>query len=146
MIKRLAVASALLILLAAAVPGDDADPRDKLIGKWQPTTSAKDDSEVWALETVGDSLRLSHTLKQKTEAVECNTMGRDCEVKLGGRKAKVSLWFNGDALVEMETRGPEVTKRRFSMAENDTLKLEVMPIVPPGKPETTSFKRAPASH
>jgi hypothetical protein len=131
---RLAAMGAVLILVAAA------DQRDKLIGKWQPA-GAKDEGESWALETVGDALRISHSVKQKTEAIECNIMGKDCEVKLGGHKAKVSMWFNGDMLVEMETRGAEVVKRRFKVAGDDTMKMEVMPIVPEGKTETLEFKR-----
>jgi hypothetical protein len=145
MILRLCFAGGLLFLLAATVPGEDTDTRDKLLGKWQPAT-AKDESEMWWLETVGDSLRISHSMKQKTDAIECNIVGKDCEVKVGGRKAKVSLWFNGDMLVEMETRGTEVIKRRFKIAENDTLKLETMQIVPPGKTEMAEFKRAAATH
>jgi hypothetical protein len=127
---RLAVMGTALILMAAA------DQRDKLIGKW-----ANDGGDTWAIETVGDSMRLSHSQKQKTDAVECNVIGRDCDVKVGGHKAKVSMWFNGDMLVEMETRGNEVVKRRFSIADDNTMKMETMQIVPPGKTETVAFKR-----
>ena len=142
---RLCCAVGCLFLLAATIAADDADPRDKLLGRWQPAT-AKDEGEMWFLETVGDSLRISHSTKQKTDAIECNIMGKDCEVKVGGRKTKVSLWFNGDMLVEMEMRGTEVIKRRFSIAENDRLKLETMQIAPPGRTETAEFKRAAAIH
>jgi len=131
---RLAGLGAVLVLMAAA------GQRDKLIGKWQPA-GTKDEGEVWSLETVGDSLRISHSVKQKTDAIECNIMGKDCEVKLAGHKAKVSLWFNGDMLVEIETRGNEVTKRRFQVATDDTMKIDVVPIVPEGKTETVELKR-----
>jgi hypothetical protein len=143
MLLRLAVSGGLFLLRAGAVSGDDADPRDKLMGKWHPA-AAKDDSELWALENAGgENMRISHSLKQKTEAIECNIMGKDCEVKIAGHKAKVSIWFNGDTLVEMETRGPsQIVKRRFTFAGNDTLKLETMPIEPPGRTETAEFKRA----
>jgi hypothetical protein len=86
-------------------------------------------------------MRISHSVKQKTDAIECNVMGKDCEVKVGGHKAKVAMWFNGDALVEMETRGTEVTKRRFLVEGDDSMKMETIPIVPPGKTETVAFKR-----
>jgi hypothetical protein len=127
---RLAAMGTVLIVMAVA------DQRDKLIGKW-----SNDGGDTWAIETVGDSMRISHSVKQKTDAVECNVMGRDCDVKLGGHKAKVSLWFNGDMLVEMETRGADVVKRRFSIADDNTLKMETMQIVPAGKTETSEFKR-----
>jgi hypothetical protein len=127
----LAVMGAAVILMAAD------EQRDKLIGKW----ANSDGGDTWAIETVGDSMRISHSVKQKTDAIECNVMGKDCEVKVGGHKAKVAMWFNGDALVEMETRGTEVTKRRFLVEGDDSLKMETIPIVPPGKTETAAFKR-----
>ena len=139
MLARLAAAGGLSILLAASLSGQDG--RDKLIGTWQ-VSDAKSDAEVWSLETKGEVLRISHSVKDKTDQIECNVIGRDCEVKLGGRKATVAMWFNGDMLVEMETRGNEVTKRRFKVAGNDTLQLDVMAINPPGKTETVEFKRA----
>jgi hypothetical protein len=140
MILRLGAIAGLTILLAAGVLGDDADARDKLLGKWHPAATA-DSEEAWSLETIGDALRISHSLKQKTDQIECNIMGKDCDVKLGGHKATVSLWFSGSMLVEMETRGKEVTKRRFHVDGDDTLKLEVIPIEPPGKAETAEYKR-----
>jgi hypothetical protein len=145
MAGRLAALVGLFLLMCAGAVGDDDADRGKLIGKWKPVSSGEG-GEEWVLETVGDSLRLSHSLKQKADQVECNIMGKDCEVKLAGHKAKVSFWFNGSMLVEMETRGTEVIKRRFKIADNDTLKLETVQIVPPGKTETAEFKRADARH
>jgi polyribonucleotide nucleotidyltransferase len=114
----------------------------RLIGKWHQGTSGKDEGEVWSLETDGDSLRVSRSLKQKTEEFECNIMGRDCDVKLSGRRAKVSLWFNGGALVELETRGADTVKRRFrTVSDGDTLEVEVIPINPAGKTEVVQLKR-----
>ncbi|HXK03387.1 MAG TPA: hypothetical protein VMS37_13355 [Verrucomicrobiae bacterium] len=143
MLKPLAAAGGLLFLLAAAALGDDTADRDKLIGKW--TQGSADADETWSLETVGDSLRVTHILKQKSDEFECNIMGHDCDVKLAGKRAKVSLWFNGGMLVELETRGNEVLKRRFKAGEGDTLQIEVIPINPGGKPEMEHFKRVQVS-
>jgi hypothetical protein len=128
------------LLLAGAVFADEVAERDKLIGKWQQ------EDESWALETHGDALHVTHSVKQKTDEYECTIMGRDCEVKVAGRPAKVSLWFNGGSLVEMETRGKDVVKRRFHAGgDGDTLLLDVIPINPEGKTETVTFKRVPVS-
>jgi hypothetical protein len=52
------------------------------------------------------------------------------------------MWFNGPKLVELETKGKEVVKRRFAVAgEGDTLEIEVIPIEPAGKTETLRFRR-----
>lgn len=58
----------------------------------------------------------------------------------------MSLWFNGPKLVELETRGTEIVKRRFSIAgDGDTMDLETIPIFPSGKIETAHFKRVPSA-
>jgi hypothetical protein len=52
-------------------------------------------------------------------------------------------------LVQLETRGSDVVKRRFVVqSQDDLMEVEVMPLVPPGKTEVLRFKRvvAAASH
>ncbi len=54
------------------------------------------------------------------------------------------MWFNGAKLVELETRGNQVVKRRFTVTgDGDSMELETIPLVPAGSGETTHFKRAP---
>jgi hypothetical protein len=54
------------------------------------------------------------------------------------------MWFNGPKLVEIEARGTEVVKRRFSVTgDGDRMDVETIPIVPAGKSETRHFKRVP---
>jgi hypothetical protein len=58
----------------------------------------------------------------------------------------VSVWFSGPKLVELETKGSEVIKRRFQVAgQGDTMQLEVISIVPDGRTETKMLKRVEAS-
>ena len=58
----------------------------------------------------------------------------------------VSMWFNGPRLVELETKGSEVVKRRFMiLPKGDVMEMELIPIVPGGKPETFQFKRVELS-
>lgn len=137
-------------LLCLAVPlfttvgwGFDNASRDKLVGVWQSQESG-DSAGVWTIEAKdGDVFKLieSHG-DQKLLEIECTTSGKDCKVKDSGKNAKVSLWFNGDKLVGLETKGDEVVKRRFTVTETgDTLDIEVMPISPSGKTEVAHYKR-----
>jgi len=138
-----AVSFAILLFATSAV-GDDGSARAKLIGRWKPQESAAKEAGVWTLEAKnGDILRVTHSLgDQKLSELECSTTGRECEIKDSGKTAKVSMWFNGAKLVELETKGREVVKRRFAVAkQGDTLEVEIIPIVPEGRPETLRFAR-----
>ena len=92
---------------------------------------------------MADSIHVTISSGAQTVAeFECNTVGKECAVKDAGRKSKVSMWFNGPKLVELETSGTQVVKRRFSIAgDGDTMDLETIPIAPVGKVETSHFKR-----
>ena len=133
------------IMFVTAAFADDSTARARLIGHWQPAEPTAKDNGVWTLESGGgDVLRVTYSVgDQKLGEFECSTTGRECEVTDSGKSAKVSMWFNGSNLVELETKGREVLKRRFAVAEQgDTLDIEVIPIVPEGKTETLHFKRA----
>ncbi|MEO8598094.1 MAG: hypothetical protein ABI759_32540 [Candidatus Solibacter sp.] len=136
------IALSALLLTGAAFADDDS--RAKLIGKWQQSDGNADAKATWTLAGVpAESIRATNSSGAQTIAeFECNTMGKECEVKDAGRKTKVSMWFNGAKLVVMETRGDQVAKRRFAIAgDGDTMDLETIPIVPSGKVEITHFKR-----
>ena len=79
---------------------------------------------------------------RKVMDFECSTQGKECEIKDSGKSAKVSLWYNGPTLVELETKGNEVVKRRFAAAPQDSLSVEVIPVQPDGKTETVHFRRS----
>jgi hypothetical protein len=135
-----------LILSIAALGGaafaDTSDDRSKLSGSWQ----AKDGSgDMWVIEENGDAIRMSNAKgAEKATEIECNTVGRECELKRDGKKGTVSIYFNGPKLVELETRGSEVVKRRFAVTQNgDTLEVEVIPVVPDGNPKKLDYVRAP---
>ena len=102
-----------------------------------------DSGAAWSLQNDGDSMRITHTEGgRKIAEFECNTVGKECAVKESGREVKVSLWYNGPKLVEMEVHGSEVLKRRFSVAaDGDSLDLEVIPINPNRKTEMLHLKR-----
>jgi hypothetical protein len=142
-VPMIALSTLLLVGIAAA---DDDSSRAKLMGKWQQSDGEEAAKATWALEEVtADSIRVTNSSGGQTVTeFECNTVGKECTVKDAGRKSKVSLWFNGPKLVEMETKGAQVVKRRFSITgDGDVMELETMPIAPAGKVETSHFKRVP---
>jgi hypothetical protein len=137
MILKLSIFLLLFVPLAFA---DSAADRANLIGKWE---SSAGDAGAWNIAEKADGLHITYSRGDRTELeFECNTMGKDCDTDESGKKAKVSLWYNGGKLVQLDSRGSDVVKRRFSSPTADVLEVEVIPIVPGGKPETVRFKRA----
>ena len=101
---------------------------------------------TWTLKDKGNSIHVSNAGDPQTVVeFDCNTTGAECAIKRSGHKAKVSMWFNGTKLVELETMGNQVVKRRFTVTgDGDTMELETIPMVPSGSSETTHFKRIPS--
>ncbi len=136
------VGLAVLIAGVAAFAGD-AD-RAKLMGGWESQSGTGSNRETWLFEAKGDAVHVTYLQGDKTLAeFECNTDGKDCPTKVAGHSAKVALWFNGPKLVELETKGSEVLKRRFAIAgAGEEMDLEIIPIASEAKAETVHFKRA----
>jgi len=133
MIFRIVLAA---LLVTVTTWADDRADRARLSGRWQT------ESDVWSLDNKGDAMHVTHSNGSQTIAeFECNTLGSECEVKDSGKSAKVSLWYSGPKLVVLETKGSEVVKRRFSAPQPDMLDMEVIRVVPEGKPETLHLKR-----
>ena len=128
---------------AQAYAADDQD-HTKLAGTWQVEQgSTEDAASTWTFQERADAIHIT-TAQGATKLAdfECNTEGRDCAVSESGKKIKVSMWFAGPMLVELETRGSDVVKRRFGVSgQGDTLEMEVIPIVPQGKTEQVTLKR-----
>lgn len=131
-----------LLLAGLGFAAEDQAMRDKLTGKWQQS----DGKTTWTLKETGDSMHVSSASDTQTvEDFDCNTGGKECAVKSSGHKSKVSMWFNGAKLVELETTGTQTVKRRFSVTgTGDTMEIETIPIMPSGSTETAHFKRVPA--
>ena len=136
MTKR-ALLCAAFLLSPAAIAADSED-RTKLAGDWE-LQDGRTDSGIWTLEMRDQNIRVSMTRGDQKVTFECNTLGRECAGKDG---SKVSLWFNGPKLVELETKGSAVTRRRFKIdAAGDGMEVEVTPVSPSGKDEVLHFKR-----
>lgn len=135
----------LLLPLGVGALADDQGDRQKLLGSWELQGVAENSPpSSWTFSTVRDSMQVTEAEGgKKVTDFACGTEGKPCEVKTGGKKATVSMWFNGPSLVEMETKGSDVVKRRFKiLPQGDAMEMEVIPIVPSGKTETFQFKRA----
>jgi hypothetical protein len=125
----------MLLAAAAAWADDDAD-RAKLAGAWQLQDATAREAGTWSFQNQGQTMHITHVAPDQTSTqYECATSGRECDIKTPGKPGKVSLWFNGAKLVQLETRGPEVVKRRFMVKDNH-LEMEIIPISPSGKTET----------
>jgi len=137
--------AALGILLAGAVVADDDASRAKLMGSWELTDAGKD-PQIWtfqAKDAKGDVIHVTNVAAQKTlMEFDCDSFGHDCVVKDNGKTAKVSLYYNGPKLIQMETRGPLICKRAFVITgEGDTMELVWEIFAPSAKTETLHFKR-----
>jgi len=142
------ISAGIVLLGAMAWAADDPEvQRAKLVGKWQlQTDAASEKSPVWVVEDKRFSIHITRLVgDQKVCEFECD-LGKECKTKDSGKSVTEQVYFNGPRLVELETKGSEIVKRRFAAASQaDTLEVEVIPLVPAGKSETLVFKRAPAS-
>lgn len=129
-----------LVSLAAAWGQPVAQP--DYSGTWRQQS---DSAVQFVVEEKDDSIHVKEWRGTVVTAdYTCNTLGKECKVKSGGHTTTVSFWFNGPKLVELETRGSTVTRRRFELADSGkTLNIELSPIVPEGKSEILAFARQP---
>lgn len=83
--------------------------------------------------------------KEVKSTFTCDTVGTQCIFDEGSHKAKVSLWYDGSALVILKTDGPKedaVTQWRLEMAPNGSnLKVQFDHIDPSDKSETFVFAK-----
>ena len=127
-----------LLLLPVAAGFSQTEPNYS--GTWRLQS---DNSVKLVLEQKDGAIHVKEFKGAENKAdYACNTLGKECNVKTEGHAAKVSFWFNGSKLVELETRGNNVLRRRFQLADNDsTLNVELSSIVPVGKDEKLAFAR-----
>jgi hypothetical protein len=131
-----------LLLGALAAWADDGELRAKLTGSWKIDSGDAKTASGWVLQPIADGMHISGSNGEKV-AVEFDCqMAKECQIKDAGHHAKVMMYFNGAKLIETETIGSRVVKRRFTVTGNgDTMEVETIPVEPEGKPETAVFKR-----
>lgn len=136
-----------LLTFTVAASGDSKDDRSKLNGTWRIQNAAAGTEIVeWTITPVKDSaLKITEKEGDKTVGnFECKTQGTPCETKIDGKKASISMWYNGAKLVEMQTIGSDVVKHRFGvLPQGDVMVVEIIPMSPNGKTESIQFKRVP---
>jgi hypothetical protein len=144
-------------LLFCTLPLLANDTRAELSGKWRLDTSTSQlhshppSDLLWTIDVdvKDDGIHFAETSADKSSAweVTCSTRGADCKVKDAAKPITVSFWYNGPALVEIETDGKNkaVTKRRMTLSpDGSTLTVEVTHLVPDGRaPEKLVMKKQP---
>ncbi len=146
---RLLLALPLFALWLLAADSD----KPKLAGTWEldPAKSQLEHGPSalqLVLQDVGGKIQLTRAIhtaegKELVAKFECAPGGPDCAFDEAGHKSKVSLWYQGAALVILKTEGPsddEVTQWTMKL-DSGLLKIEVSHITPAGKTETMVFNR-----
>ena len=89
----------LLLSFGAAALADDQSDRQKLIGSWELQGAAENSpASSWTFSTAKNSIRVTQLEGgNKVADFACGTAGTSCEIKTAGKKATVSMWFNGPA-------------------------------------------------
>lgn len=133
--------STMAAMSAPATPAgaDDKADRAHLLGSWVQSGG----SGGWIIDNAADGLHLTQIEAASPIAdFQCNTYGENCEVRIAGHKATVSLYYNGSALVQMETKGDQIVKRRFSvLPSGNSMKVEVTPMTGRVRTEELEFER-----
>ncbi len=132
------------LLGSACLFADDDAERAKLIGSWRADAPALQ----WSFSYTTTSVKVTENDRGNTIAdFSCAVDSKPCDVKIGGKKASVSFWFNGGKLVEMETLGKDTLQRRFSVdSGGDALQIEVVPMEGRGEARDLAVQARPSRH
>jgi hypothetical protein len=118
---------------------DQETDRASRIGSWVQSGG----NNAWVINTAADGLHITQIEGSGTVAdYQCNLNGSDCDVKVAGHKAAVSMYFNGATLIQIETKGDQIVKRRFTILPSGTqMKLEIIPMAEHTQTEELQFER-----
>ena len=135
----------LLFVMAFTAAASMAADHSELDGTWQlsSTRDAKLKFETLLIQQSPDGINITESGgKEKPLDVACNLDAKQCKLKEG----EFSFWYNGPALVMMETHhnGDIVTKMRLVPGDNGkTLSLELMRVLPAAPGATYTFTKQP---
>jgi hypothetical protein len=105
------------------------------------------------IETVASQLKLRSTVRDRaghevTTEFTCGVDGKDCEFDEGGHRSKVSMWYNGPALLVCKTNGPVgdvVNEWKLELAPNGkALTLTITHVEPSASEEVVAFTKKPS--
>ena len=142
-----------LVGLSATLSLAQEGQKPNLSGSWQLSVadSKVDVSKIatgtWLIEQDGPSIHILRveTLQDSKESkreIRCTTDGKQCTEK----GIKISFWYNGDALVELDVAGETTSEYSMSLAPGGkTLTVDVTHITPVGDREKLVFDHAKSS-
>jgi len=151
---------ALAVLAASMFPvslpaADIAQP--DFSGTWQLDTAksqaADANSVTYTIQDASGKIDFNRIIQERdgksvTSKFTCDTVGTQCAFDENGHKAKVSLWYDGTALVILKTDGPRedsVTQWRLELApDGKTLTVKLTHLEPVEKSETLVFDKKPS--
>jgi hypothetical protein len=85
--------------------------------------------------------------KQVEAHFACSPGGKECEFDENGHKAKVSLWYNGAALMILKTNGPKedaMIERKLELSsDGNTLNVQFTDLDKDSKPQVLVFTKEP---
>jgi hypothetical protein len=139
-------------LFITALPLLASDPsRPSFSGTWHLDPASSQihsrisNDLVWTIDQQEDGIHFLQSGAGAALDVTCGTRGADCKTKEAGKPVTVSFWFNGPALVQMETegKGEAITKRKMQLSgDGSSMIVEVTHIVPEGRsPEKYVLKK-----
>lgn len=137
--KTIMFTFAVFSAIAALHADDKATARAALVGSWVQNGG----TAGWVLESRTDGLHVTQIEGSAPVAdFECNTYGQNCEVKIAGHKVTESFYYNGAALIQLETKGDQIVQRRFSvLPSGNAMKVEVTPMSGRLQKEEIEFER-----
>jgi hypothetical protein len=145
---------AVLILGIAVAMSSAATPPD-FSGKWTLDNSRSQGAngesiELTIQQTTGGKIDCKRILrepdgKQIQMTFTCPPDGTTCDLDENGHKAKVSIWYDGSALVMAKTNGESrdsTTERTFTLSpDGKTLTVEFTNYSGSGKPDKLVFSK-----
>ena len=124
-----------IVLAAFAIGACGQDTKPNLSGKWQ-LNAAKSQTKLtamsWTIEQKGSAIHLVSVTKaadgnEKTTEFRCTTDGKECLVD----GIKISLYYAGATLVEMQVSADVVSKTTMKLAsDGKSVSVDVSYIVP----------------
>jgi hypothetical protein len=133
-----------------------AQQQPDLSGNWQlnaakSQTNAQDQNVTLTIQEDSPKIQFKRVVQEAggrsvVSQFTCQIGGQQCDFDQGGHKAKVSLWYDGPALVILKTDGPKddsVTQWRLALSpDGKSMSVTLTHIVPNENPEKLVFDKA----
>jgi hypothetical protein len=152
----LALAAAPSVMIAGTAANEAAPP--DFSGNWRLDATKSPEANgatiTVAIQNEAGKINYQRTERERsgrelTARFTCAIGGTQCDMDENGHKAKVSLWYDGSALMILKTNGPkedETTERRLQLSpDGKTLTVQFTNLDGSNKPETLVFTKEAAS-